>query len=260
MSQEYSLPSLYTRLLRRWWVLVLLAALGGMGGLVFSLFTPAVYEAQAFFSAEINAGRITTLERMEEDMLIGYSMQVINSTPVRQATIQKANTAGLEIDENTFLKDGTLERQYFRLVLRVRHANPEIAARLANLWAETAAERYLEVYAHAQKAEELRLLREALAACLERGEITACGYSSAEELKTAMATTTAEFLVEQQASAGIDLEVDIHLTQLAVVLNQPVQFQRGMLALAGATIGFVLALMIIAAGILERFYARQAAP
>ncbi len=63
-DQEFSPRESLERAFERWWVIVLLTALGGMAGWAFHFFLPPVYEATAVITVNMDfqKGKLTQYE------------------------------------------------------------------------------------------------------------------------------------------------------------------------------------------------------
>jgi uncharacterized protein involved in exopolysaccharide biosynthesis len=246
----------YVRTLRRWWLVTVLCILGGLAGWLFSLFQSPIYEAKASFAISVDSTHLVGLQKYQEDELIGYTTTFIESTAVRTATVDKAQAEGITLDLADFTSRATMERQLYRVVLRVRHTDPQVAARLANLWAKTADE-YLSMAApQAELVEATRQHLEVLQNCATQSTQDTCGFASLESLNMEIDRIRQQYAAEKKAGQGISPWVVIRLTEIAQVPSAPVRFEQGGLVLAGALVGFLLAVWLLAARIPERLLER----
>jgi uncharacterized protein involved in exopolysaccharide biosynthesis len=137
----------FTRLARFWWVVVLCAVLGGAVGLVIHRLKPPVYEAQAVLTASIDFNKIDFMHptaqtpvpyqfsQYDEDI----ALSVVESS-LRQVVPQVvifAQQNGIQADATGLLAQATIERKHAYWELRYRNADPVLAQKVVNYWAET---------------------------------------------------------------------------------------------------------------------------
>jgi hypothetical protein len=255
MPDELTLPSLYARALQRWWLVAALCILGGLAGLVFSLFQAPIYEGKVVFSISIDTDHLIGLQKYQEDELIGYTTTFIESTAVRSVTVSQAQAEGITLNLADFTSRAILERQLYRVVLRVRHSNPQTAARLANLWAETAEDYLSRAVLLTETEESVRQHLAVMQTCAAQFAQDSCGFATLESLRAEIDRIQLQY-PEGKFSQGISPWVIIRLTEMAQIPSAPVRFEQGGLVLAGALVGFLLAVWLLAARIPERLLER----
>jgi uncharacterized protein involved in exopolysaccharide biosynthesis len=140
-SSEFSVYDHFNRTLSRWWLVALLAIIGGVFGLVFYQLHPALYEATATYLVTIDLDRFP-LQGMQEDLIqynedlaVNTTQSVLLSNEVLDGVIRQAKTAGISITSRDLLNNYTIERKQETWELRYRSENPQQAQTIVNIWA-----------------------------------------------------------------------------------------------------------------------------
>jgi len=147
VKDEFVLFDQFTRLTRFWWVVVLCALIGGGAGLIIHTFKPPIYEAQAVFMASIDFNKIDFTHTANESTPVPYqfsqydediSMALIEAS-LRQVVPQVvvfAQQNGISGDATSLLAQTTIERNHAFWKIRYRNADPALAQKVVNYWAE----------------------------------------------------------------------------------------------------------------------------
>lgn len=238
------------RVLRWWWVIVLVSLLGAFSGWLAHAIKPPVYEAQAVFSAAIDYTRTGLMTQFEEDQALNAVGHLIASNEVLERMVAKGQEEGLALTVPDLRRMGTVERQVDAFILRLRTSDPQEAARLANLWADEANAVLTEAQAHALKAASLTQYMQSVEKCLQRAVGVApapsfCPHQSLEDLQTLLATTGQQLQAERQASRNLFPGLSVQWVESASPPLRPVQYGRNDLMLAGALIGWVIGLALV---------------
>ena len=140
-SSEFSIYDHFNRTLSRWWLVALLAILGGACGLIFYQLRPALYEAKATYLVTIDLERFP-LQGMQEDLIqynedlaVNTTQSVLLSNEVLDGVISQAKTAGISVTSRDLLDNYTIERKQEIWELRYRSENPQDAQSIVNIWA-----------------------------------------------------------------------------------------------------------------------------
>lgn len=236
---------LLTRLIRRWPWLLLAACVGGMLGLGLSRMLPPVYEAVAVVGVGIDYGRTLPLDEEATRLAFERVREVFLSDAVLQ-TVMAGAGSGAASD----LGSVNLFRDTLRLSevgggweLAVRHATPEKAAQLANLWSDASLEALQEAAAHAWRASELQAkwynvgCRLQAVATPSPGIAWSCS-AAPSDYDPEMALTEIEH--EAVLSLGVLPALSFAALRAAQAPLEPLAGARGTLALAGCLAGAVL--------------------
>lgn len=151
MQDKFDPFETFNTLVKGWWKIVLVAAMGGLLGLTVSFIMPPVYQAEAVFHASIDFteinfenlvdqnGEPAKFTQYDEDL----ALQIVQRAVIAEQDKAFAYAVSLdsEIDQRTFERDHQIQRYNAQWVLRYRHADPEVARAIVNYWAEDSFER-----------------------------------------------------------------------------------------------------------------------
>lgn len=126
------------RVMRRWWILVLLMIGGGLLGILFTRIQKPIYESQSSITTSIDFAYSGRLTEDDEDYLMETVGDVIESERVMTLMRENAGLENIIVDAETIRTKFTKARQGYRWELTVRDENPEIAQRLTQLWTDAA--------------------------------------------------------------------------------------------------------------------------
>ena len=249
-NQEFSLYDSVERVLTRWWMMVILMIIGGLAGWVLHLFNPPIYEASAVITINMDFDE-RQLTQYEEDYAFTAAGAIITSSNVLNPVIADAQSKGYALDPTKIADRFYLERKQSVWELRVRDPDPQVAADLANSWAQSANYRLTAVLGHAVQAEQLQVQVDDLKNCLAGASAQAaptkldCKALSQEQVQSMLHDVGAELVKQKNASLGIISIMSFSLTDLAGVPGSPAEDGQAGLVLAGAFIGFIVSLWLI---------------
>jgi uncharacterized protein involved in exopolysaccharide biosynthesis len=146
-NNEFVPFNLLTRIMRFWWVIVLFAVIGGLAGLIIHRLQPPIYEAQAVFVASIDfnkveftlTGRSATpvpyqFTQYDEDISLAEVEAALRQVVPQVAEFAQQN--GIPGDAASLLAQSTIEREHAYWEVRYRNADPALAQKVVNYWAE----------------------------------------------------------------------------------------------------------------------------
>lgn len=249
-SSSFTLPSELKKALDYWWIILLVALLGGLGGWVAHKMRPPLYEAQAAFSAAIDYAQTGQMTQFEEDQALNAVGHLIDSHEVLQRTAEAAQSQGMIISIEDLKRMAVVERQVDLWILRLRHPDPNTAARLANLWATEADAILEEAQIHALRVAELSRYMKSVEQCLQQAVIVnpaavPCQQRSLNDIQELLQTTGQALAEERQASRNLFPGLTVHWVSQASPPTQPIQFKRNDFMLAGTLIGFLLGVIVV---------------
>ena len=250
MDNDFSPLETINLILRKWWLLALMLAVGGLVGILFFQMRQPIYEATVSFAMGIDYTRTGPITQYDEDHALGMAGALITSSRIKEKVVEKAAYRGIDIGFDQLHTNAFLERKAHVWILRIQHENPETAAQLANIWAEIASNRLEEAYQHALKKESLERYAISLSDCLQMsvasGPVLAtCQVISVEELQEMIAQLNDKILAEKQASYNIFPGLLFGEVTQAVVPQKPVRYGRGSIVLAGMSIGLIAGIFLI---------------
>jgi uncharacterized protein involved in exopolysaccharide biosynthesis len=254
-DQEFTPLETMTSILSRWWVPVVMAILGGILGWAFHFFHPAVYEATSNLTVTMDFSQ-RELSQYEQDYAFNAAGAIINSTAVKDQIVRKAQSDGISLTPAQLAQQMLSEGRQSVWELHIRDRDPQVAAKLANTWAQLANDALNAALEHAIQAEEFQVQIDMLNICLPLALATPepggnlqpapgnCGGYSLAELQTAMQSWADKLVQEKSLSMGILPIMEFALTGYAFVPEKPVLYNQASLTLAGALIGFVISLWV----------------
>ncbi len=137
----------WPRILRFWWVIVLFALVGGVTGLIIHRLRPPIYEAQVVFIASIDFNKVefTLTDRTatpvpyqfsqyDEDLALAEMDGTLRQVAPQVAAFAQQN--GIQEDASAVLAQSTIEREHAFWRVRYRNADPALAQKVVNYWAE----------------------------------------------------------------------------------------------------------------------------
>ncbi len=241
LSPQHSFEQIF----RRWWLVTLVAILGGAFGWIIHWQRPPIFEAQARFHIAVDYTQVPELTEFEEDKSIAGAAAVIISTSVREQVLRDASAAGIEIDPSELDQKFTMERRQAQWELSIRDSDPQTAMALANFWAERGFAALAEADANAKLANGLQTYANLLQACNQAQPppehlTLQCEQLGAEDLVGELEGTLAELKEVRIRSRGLFHALLFDLSERAVLPQQPVRYGRNSLVLAGTAIGLLL--------------------
>lgn len=259
MNQFDPLATL-NRLLRGWWLMVLLAVLGGLLGRLAAAFLPPVYVAQAEYYVSVDYDLF--MAGHDLDVVVSLDLReplnavedVIYSDDVIASTLGSLDEAGLTIPEEELRQRIRLDRYYTTWMFAAQHPDPGTAARMANAWAQASDRALQEAFRHAEQARLLSLETALLETCFSSADLhagNACAgtsFPSVAEFSAFLDERVLALADEQTASRLIDPALKLELVALAEAPAEPQRNAPAVLLLAGAAIGWLIGLSLASTG------------
>lgn len=248
--REYSPWDTFSTILSHWWWAVLLALIGGSLGWVLHRLQPPVYEANAVITVMIDYSQTLPMTEYDQDHAIGIVKAVVLSKEVMEQVEANAQAQGLSIKLLKYGDTLFLERKHSVLELIIRDRNPQDASSMANLWAERAYTLLVEAQRSAVQARVLRGEMVTLEKCLQLPEASPdrpalCAIYAIEEVSNRVEMLVSEVGEAEIHARGILPILTFELSQWADVPTQPVIYGANWLIFSGASIGFVVGLLLI---------------
>jgi uncharacterized protein involved in exopolysaccharide biosynthesis len=144
-NDEFIALDRFYRILRFWWVVVLLAVIGGIFGYVVHRTRPELYEAKASFLASIDFNKIDfkklepapyEFTQYDEDISLVVVQVSLNRVIPQVVTFAQQN--GLAVDNDSLMSKTVIERNHAYWLLKFRDHNPDSAQKVVNYWAKLA--------------------------------------------------------------------------------------------------------------------------
>jgi len=246
-NQEFSPREALERAFKLWWIIVLITVFGGISGWAFHFINPPMYEATSFITVNMDFQK-RQLTQYEEDYAFDAAGAIGTSDEVENQIITEAKKSGLPVEIDQPQQQMFIERKQSVWELHIRNRDPEIAAELANIWAEKFYGALNVALGHAVRADQIQTQIDAI-----NSSLSATGSSvPSSDAQTALKNLSDELLQEQQSSQGIISIMKFAQTGSAIAPQSPVLYRLANLILAGACIGFVVSLWVVSSYKVQR--------
>jgi uncharacterized protein involved in exopolysaccharide biosynthesis len=128
------------RMLKFWWLVLLLSIAGGIFGFIIHRQKPPLYEAKVVFMASIDFNKLPpppyTLTQYDEDItLVLVEVAIRQSLPTVSGYVLDNH---LMTDPDLVHDQSSIERQNAYWELRFRYSDPVVAQNVTNYWAQQA--------------------------------------------------------------------------------------------------------------------------
>lgn len=261
MTPSYNSLDDFNAALRYWWLIVLLMTAGVILGWLFFQIQPPLYEARAEIALNVDLSRTGTLSDKNQDILINTTGRLMASAPIMDDLRQQAMQAGWLVSDENFQRTFFIERKAESYILRVQHRNPQAALALADHWSDLALRALETASLSALQADHLERYLDGLTTCLQQQPLNGvenvmCPFQNSQQIQTEITRTGERILTARANARGLIPGMRFTLTRPAVLLPEPVQFQRSNYLLAGALIGLIGALAAIHLRLPERLFKR----
>jgi hypothetical protein len=245
----YSPRELLVRVLRRWWLVALVAILGGGIGLGADALRPQPYEAGFSVVANIDMTTAGELTQYQEDITYEALGALLFAPSLQQVVEQQADQEGLGLPAGYLGSHATVERRLATWEVRVRHSDPQTAERLASIWQEAARAEIERAYDQAVLADGLERYLESVEGCLARAALTPpsyglCSQANLTALQGEVQQTGAALSQARLDSRGLSSSLSLGRPEMDVTPARAVFNQRALLTLSGCLIGLLAGLWL----------------
>ena len=146
MQDEFELLGTINQLFRRWWIILVVAILGGLVGFGISMSLKPIYQAEAIFNASIDFTEINyenlvgeygdplVFTQYDEDLAVQIVQRILLSQ--KDEAYAYAVSLDPELTWKDFLKNYQVQRYHAHWYLRYRHEDPGVAQAIVNYWAD----------------------------------------------------------------------------------------------------------------------------
>lgn len=246
---QMSLKSGWSGFRRQWWVIIALMILGALAGLGLHQLRPHVYRSSATLIVGIDFVRTAVISETEVVNIIGLVGDQVNSKTVVEETIRRAQAEGIEIDDAGLSAAGRAVRQSHVWLIEIRHSNPEFAARLANLWVETAYEQLDSLMVYSVLADNFAATISAMQSCYEMIPVLPphayCNPDNLDTIQSRLVDWTRQLEEARIASGQIPSTVSVAIGRKALAPLFPEDGFRNIYLFAGALMGLFVALVLL---------------
>ena len=226
---------------------IIFMLLGALIGLMLSFFIPPVYEAVSIITTNMEISPTGTVNELMYDSQINYISHLAYHLPVLEELFYLEAEKGHYLNNIEFVhEDTSVERALMNTILKYRHTDPVIAARVVTTWGKLLYDALLKAYPHGVLVSEAKSRLDRIDSCVncENANLTAfCANLTEEDIARINEEAKQTILVETELSLGLTREINISSYQPAFVPEKPLRFTRGSLILSGNFIGLLLAIV-----------------
>jgi capsular polysaccharide biosynthesis protein len=244
------------RVFSHWWLIAVMAILGGIVGWAIHFLLPPIYEATATLTVSMDFTQVGELSQYDQDYAFSAAGAIIDSSTVQEQVIQQAQTNGITVTQSDLAKIMFAEGRQSDWELHVRNSDSRIAAGLANTWAQVANDALNAALGHAMRAAQLQTQINQLDACLPIEPWISgsnpqsfpapieCERYTLSDINTNLQNWTNELAYEKELTQGILSIMEFSQTSEASIPDTPILYDRGSMTLAGAVIGLIISLWV----------------
>lgn len=223
---------------------------------------PPRYEAKVALAVNLDVIKYQ-LTSAEEYRVMETVYTIVNSREVKENVVAEARSAlGYSLSIEELQRKAWLERRHWTLEMRIRDQDPGRAAALVDLWAEMAYQKLQQAQEHAILAYQIQQELDGWLACLPGhmtptpGPLTqqtrfvpgwneGCTQHTPEEIESITVRLSKTWLAQSKESLGLAPFLTFTPPEKASLPESPVLYDRGTLILAGATVGFLVAIWMV---------------
>ena len=244
MKNGFSPADIFIRSVKLWWVVVIFSIAGGGLSYVIHGLLPPVFSSRVIITTSINFAKTGPLTDEKQDQAINAARDVILSNTVKEAVLSQALDQGFEFNLEEFENAHFSDRMGFDIVIGIEANDPNMAAFITNIWADTALTNLNDDLWHAIKAEALSKVLNNLEACFEEVSVTPpssaiCQEMSISEILETINQTSSLLAQETAASKAIIPSLSFALGNKAEIPVIPTYRNRNLMVFSGLMIGFI---------------------
>ena len=252
-NEDFLAANLISKMIHRWWVILLFIVAGGVVGCLVSFLVKPVFESNAEITTVIDfayAGRLTDYE---EDHLLNEIGDVILSDEVIHSVSEEAIARGWVASAQELREKLSASRQGYRWVLSVYSPDPEMAQLLNQIWLESSVNALSTIREDSYRAIAELNAQAGIESCFEQSVLVdpVSPYCDATQLNKIQQQITSLNLKESDPSLlsrVILSRISFQVTREPTLPISPVRLHRNLTTLAGSIAGLLVALMLFISG------------
>lgn len=228
-----------------WWIIALSMIGGALIGFAISQYIPPVYEAVFKVTTNVNLKNDPNITEFMMDNSILHVGELAFQPDVLAQVIAEEEGRGIILTVDDFIGLSSVERRATTTLLKVRWNDPEIASQIANTWGIIFFNSLQDAYEQAIIAEDLSRYQSSLENCLSTTQESStskpyCGFDL-DKLDEEIAENASRIAQAKSLSLGLYPELYVSEYQESDIPDVPLFYNRGLLIIAGAAIGFLIA-------------------
>lgn len=249
-DDDFYLSDVMDRVVRYWWLSALCMVIGGLIGLLVSVFSKPIYESTSIITTVIDFAYSGNLTDYEEDHILSTIGDVIQSDLVMNPVITQGLNSGVETSAQKMRAALSASRQGFRWELSTRLSDP-VAAQAANqLWLDAAI----------QALEQFRLdsivslaeinAQAGLENCFQQAVVVDpvsayCSAAEFESLRVQINSIESDFTKGSLLTRLLASRLSFQVTQQPDLPLEPVHLGKNTSTLAGVLLGLLAAIILL---------------
>ncbi len=204
------------------------------------------YEAESVLITNIEIVADANITEIMVDSQLELVRQLMYHPDITDTVILVEKNAGNPITLDQLKKKSVIERRLNSTIIKVRDYDPQIAARIANSWAEAAFDKLSEAYEHALLVSEAKWLLTSIEDCLSDETLFETGFcdSLSPEIVEVYTKNAQEIILKESGySLGLTKEIQISQFQPCSVPSEPIPGIKANIVLSGALVGLILSMI-----------------
>ena len=216
-------------------------------GLLVSLLFPPEYEAESFVITNLELVTDTNVTEIMVDSQLELVRRIMYHPDIVAEVLLLEEAVGNPITYTNLMEKSQIERRLMTNIIKVRDADPETAARIANHWAKVSYENLSQAYSHALLVSDAHWTITSIEDCQSDplvNETEFCQNLTPEEVARLKYDAHEVILAEGPQTWGLTKDLKVSHFQPASIPKKPIQGARANLILAGGMIGLLLSLIV----------------
>jgi uncharacterized protein involved in exopolysaccharide biosynthesis len=228
-----------------WLVLFICIVVVALLAYGFSFLKKPIYEAHASVTTNIHLHKEGPVTEFMLDSQVNHIGDLFFTPYITGELIAQEAKEGLDLTLEDLKKMGQVERRMLTTLIKIRHENPEIAARIATNWAKILMEAAETAYPYAVEVAGAKNKLILLQNCANPNEGVSLDAFCSSMTKTEydQALNEAESILVEigDKTLGLSEYLNISHYEPASVPAKPMSYSRGSMALAGGALGMLIA-------------------
>jgi hypothetical protein len=240
--------------IKRWPILFAVGMIGALIGFLLTLLRPPIYSSAAVLGVNINYGVTEPLELVVEDRALHRVEGLLKADLTLEMVLEQLPTH-MKLENNwstpSRLRENLrLERQLSEWNLVATHTDPEIAAKVAQTWAESSLTILDESAKHAWRAAGLMGENPLGVDCIQvpisyENKETYIWECTLETIELDPESLSGTLQTELALSHGLLPNISYELLQEATVLVRPIVWARGPMILSGLLAAMLVGFWVV---------------
>ena len=249
MNGDLEPMTILKRMIKYWWLMILILILGGVLGVGISRLHQPVYQSKAVITTVIDYSQLGKLDDYEEDQIFVAVGEKIGSSSVKDAVFQKVKDAGLNMSLERLDAALSLNRQDSRWILYVRFSDPQTAQQIAQYWADESMSALTSMTKDAETNFYNQQYQNSLVTCLQDTVIvdsssSVCNLQNYAAIQSEIDRTVQAGNTADEGNSLLLLHTTYEITETPSRSDTPVLFKQSISALGGMLLALAVGLIV----------------